>query len=54
MTKTCISCGKKVETGKFWIEFGCPSCGEGKIIRCERCRRLVNVYKCPKCGFEGP
>ncbi|RLJ02889.1 MAG: RNA-binding protein, partial [Candidatus Aenigmatarchaeota archaeon] len=24
------------------------------IIRCEKCRKLSNTYKCPKCGFEGP
>ncbi len=50
----CVSCGKKVETENFWVEFDCPNCSEEKIIRCERCRRLANVYKCGKCGFEGP
>ncbi len=50
----CVSCGKRVETENFWVEFPCPSCGEVKIIRCERCRKLANPYKCGKCGFEGP
>jgi len=54
MTKTCISCGKKVETESSWIEFDCPSCGKEKVTRCEKCRRLANIYKCPECGFEGP
>lgn len=50
----CGSCGKRVETESFWAEFPCPACSGEKIIRCERCRRLANSYKCGKCGFEGP
>lgn len=50
----CGSCGKRVETESFWAEFPCPACKGEKIIRCERCRRLANSYKCGKCGFEGP
>jgi len=50
----CVSCGKRVETEKFWVGFPCPSCGDTKIVRCERCRRLVVTYQCPKCEFEGP
>ena len=49
MTKICVSCGKKVETENYWVEFDCPECGKEKITRCERCRRLANVYKCTKC-----
>ena len=54
MTLRCVSCGKRVETESYWVRFPCPECGDEVIIRCERCRRLVNKYKCKKCGFEGP
>lgn len=50
----CSSCGKRVETEKNWVEFTCPQCGKGNIIRCERCKKLENQYKCPDCEFEGP
>ncbi len=50
----CTSCGKRVEAEKAWVEFMCPKCGKAKIIRCEKCKRMVNTYECPKCGFVGP
>jgi predicted RNA-binding Zn-ribbon protein involved in translation (DUF1610 family) len=50
----CTSCGRRIEAEKFWVEFDCPKCRKNKIIRCEKCKRLVNNYKCPKCGFTGP
>jgi len=50
----CTSCGKRVETEKNWVGFKCPQCGKGNIIRCEKCKKLENSYKCPECGFEGP
>jgi predicted RNA-binding Zn-ribbon protein involved in translation (DUF1610 family) len=50
----CGSCGKRVETENMWVAFPCPACSGETIVRCERCRRLSNAYKCSKCGFEGP
>jgi predicted RNA-binding Zn-ribbon protein involved in translation (DUF1610 family) len=50
----CASCGKRVEAEKYWVEFTCPKCGKEKIIRCEKCKRLENQYKCSKCSFKGP
>ncbi|MFH1445349.1 MAG: zinc finger domain-containing protein [Nanoarchaeota archaeon] len=50
----CNSCGKRVEAEAFWVEFACPSCGKEKIIRCEKCKKQGNQYKCSKCGFTGP
>lgn len=48
--KTCITCGSLV---KDYVEFPCPKCGE-KVVRCNHCREISNVYVCRKCGFEGP
>ncbi|RLJ09973.1 MAG: RNA-binding protein [Candidatus Aenigmatarchaeota archaeon] len=50
----CTSCGMSVETEESWVEFKCPRCGKAKIIRCEKCRKLMNTYVCPNCGFVGP
>ncbi len=50
----CVSCGKKVESEKNWVEFPCPGCGKTRILRCERCKKLENQYECEKCGFTGP
>jgi predicted RNA-binding Zn-ribbon protein involved in translation (DUF1610 family) len=50
----CVSCGKSVETDSYWVRFPCPACGEESVVRCERCRKIVVTYKCPKCGFDGP
>jgi len=49
--KVCVSCGRLTHE---YTEFKCPSCGEGTIIRDRHCREITNVYKCTKCGFEGP
>lgn len=53
-TMRCVSCGKRIEAEQFWVEFMCPKCGKGKIVRCEKCKSLINPYECPKCGFRGP
>ena len=50
----CISCGKRVEAESQWVRFPCPQCGEAEILRCEKCKRQVNPYRCPACKFEGP
>ncbi len=50
----CISCGKDVSKGINFSKFKCPKCLEAEIVRCDRCKLLVNQYKCPKCGFVGP
>ncbi|MEM1537210.1 MAG: zinc finger domain-containing protein [Candidatus Nezhaarchaeales archaeon] len=52
--RICSSCKKPVKLGEIASKFYCPQCGEVLIWRCTRCRRLVNPYKCPKCGFQGP
>ena len=54
MELRCTSCGKRVETEKYWVRLNCPSCLKQEIIRCEKCRRLAVQYVCGKCGFEGP
>ena len=50
----CSSCGRGVESEKFWVEFACPGCTKTKVIRCEKCKGTENKYKCGECGFEGP
>ncbi|HTT15103.1 MAG TPA: zinc finger domain-containing protein [Thermoplasmata archaeon] len=35
-------------------QFPCPGCGIEVIGRCARCRDQSVLYKCPRCGFEGP
>lgn len=49
--KICSSCGKQT---RGYAEFPCPHCGESTIVRCPHCREVSNVYKCVKCGGEGP
>lgn len=50
----CSSCGVRIENQKNWVQFECPGCGKAKIIRCEKCRSLMNVYECSNCSFKGP
>lgn len=50
----CTSCGKKVAYQKALVSFLCPNCGEGHIVRCDKCRQQVNDYICSICAFEGP
>jgi predicted RNA-binding Zn-ribbon protein involved in translation (DUF1610 family) len=54
MRMKCTNCGINIESEKVWVGFSCPKCGKGKIIRCDRCRKLENQYKCEECGFTGP
>ncbi|AAB98468.1 hypothetical protein MJ_0458.1 [Methanocaldococcus jannaschii DSM 2661] len=54
MKYVCISCNAEIAPREKSTKFPCPNCGEVEIVRCERCRKLNNPYKCPKCGFEGP
>jgi predicted RNA-binding Zn-ribbon protein involved in translation (DUF1610 family) len=49
----CVSCGASIESGEDWVKFPCPACLKEEIVRCEKCKRLVNPYTC-KCGFTGP
>ena len=51
MVKRCTSCGTEAKFN--YSEFTCPSCGKGKIIRCESCKDLATKYGC-SCGFTGP
>jgi predicted RNA-binding Zn-ribbon protein involved in translation (DUF1610 family) len=50
----CTSCGVKIEAEDRWVRFSCPKCGKQRIIRCDKCKRLMNSYECKKCGFIGP
>jgi predicted RNA-binding Zn-ribbon protein involved in translation (DUF1610 family) len=50
----CTSCGVKIEAEDKWVKFSCPKCGKQKIIRCDKCKKLMNSYECGKCGFVGP
>ncbi|HJW96581.1 MAG TPA: zinc finger domain-containing protein [archaeon] len=50
----CTSCGMKIEAEDRWVRFPCPKCGKQKIIRCNKCKKLMNSYECKKCGFIGP
>jgi hypothetical protein len=54
MEVRCTTCGINVIGEEGWVKFFCPECGEFLIVRCSRCKRLSNSYKCEKCGFEGP
>jgi predicted RNA-binding Zn-ribbon protein involved in translation (DUF1610 family) len=51
LMKVCSSCGRKTID---YVEIPCPSCGETRIVRCRKCREIVNKYKCEKCGWVGP
>jgi predicted RNA-binding Zn-ribbon protein involved in translation (DUF1610 family) len=48
----CTSCGIRLEE-KGNVKFPCPECGN-EVGRCISCRQQGNLYKCPKCGFQGP
>ncbi|MFP3189884.1 MAG: zinc finger domain-containing protein [Thermoproteota archaeon] len=50
----CSSCNRPIPPYERAIKFPCPNCGRTTIIRCERCRKLVNNYICINCGFKGP
>ncbi|HOD89895.1 MAG TPA: zinc finger domain-containing protein [archaeon] len=50
--ETCTSCKKEVT--KDYVSFKCPNCGKTKIVRCNRCKAISKIYKCPECGFIGP
>lgn len=50
----CSSCGKGVEAEKFWVNFPCPKCRQGTIIRCAKCKTTENAYTCSACSFKGP
>jgi len=50
----CTSCGVSVDVDNIWVAFECPGCSKERIVRCSRCKKLINKYKCPGCGFSGP
>ncbi|RLF12415.1 MAG: RNA-binding protein [Thermoprotei archaeon] len=50
----CASCKRPITPDVKGAKFYCPQCGGFLIWRCWHCRKQVNPYKCPKCGFEGP
>ncbi|RLJ02838.1 MAG: RNA-binding protein [Candidatus Aenigmatarchaeota archaeon] len=54
MEIVCSTCGVNLISEDDFVRFECPNCGETEIIRCKKCRRVKNHYKCEKCGFVGP
>jgi Zn-ribbon RNA-binding protein len=54
MKLICTSCGTNVAGQEDFVKFNCPSCGEGVVIRCRKCKKHSNKYKCIICNFEGP
>lgn len=36
------------------VQFVCPNCGKGKIIRTNREKALGVKWVCPVCGYVGP
>lgn len=50
----CVSCNMDLISEDNFTHFSCPSCMEGVIVRCIKCRRRNSAYKCQKCSFEGP
>ncbi len=53
MPVRCTSCGITI-SGEAYTSFKCPEGGEEEIVRCKKCRKQSNKYKCPECGFTGP
>ncbi|MCI4318211.1 MAG: zinc finger domain-containing protein [Thermoplasmata archaeon] len=49
----CSSCGLAL-SGRGATHFTCPQCSETTLGRCSRCRDQSVLFRCPKCGFEGP
>ncbi|HZY70693.1 MAG TPA: zinc finger domain-containing protein [Thermoplasmata archaeon] len=49
----CTSCGSALG-GIGSVKFPCPDCGQETIGRDRRCRDQSVLYRCPRCGFEGP
>ncbi|MDT7864791.1 MAG: zinc finger domain-containing protein [Thermoproteota archaeon] len=50
----CSTCNRIIPPYERAIKFPCPNCGGSIIVRCQKCRKLVNTYTCVKCGFQGP
>jgi predicted RNA-binding Zn-ribbon protein involved in translation (DUF1610 family) len=54
MKYKCTSCHAEIAPREHAARFLCPNCGDVELVRCEKCRKLSNPYKCEKCGYEGP
>ncbi|MBI5391558.1 RNA-binding protein [Candidatus Woesearchaeota archaeon] len=50
----CNSCKTKIANMKGSVQFKCPSCGKGEILRCPHCRKVGTRYACGLCSFTGP
>jgi len=50
----CTTCRTHVMAKDNFVQFGCPSCGDEKIVRCQSCKNVSNRYVCKKCDFTGP
>ena len=52
-TTKCSSCSLDITNVNGSVEFNCPKCGKGKLVRCSQCRTNGIKYVCSECGFEG-
>ena len=50
--KVCTT--TNVEVTSTYVEFKCPKCLAGRIVRSSHARETSKPYVCPECGFEGP
>lgn len=53
MALRCSTCNINLISEENFVQLDCPRCLAVTIVRCERCRRSSNTYRCD-CGFEGP
>ena len=53
-TTKCSSCNIDITNVNGSVEFNCPKCGKGKMVRCNQCRANSIKYMCNECKFEGP
>jgi len=52
--KVCTSLKKQITNIAGTVQFLCPKCGKGQIVRSKEARKQATKYRCPECGFVGP
>lgn len=50
----CSCCNRHIMPNDKCVKFGCPSCGNQIVWRCQSCRDAARGYSCSKCSFTGP